>query len=372
MTMGASIALSSSLLLLGAGSAVADSVGNSLDGSVDSSLETMKLVAAGADGSVNFSVKGRDFDGHDGCNLSADAALTVGVASSDPTVATVEPASLVFSNCTDVKTVKVKPLNPGQARVTLSQTTNASSGFFDLASASFLVIVAQTPSTDTTPPVITASVTPAPNDKGWNMADVTVAWSVTDPESAVTLKKGCDTTVISKDKRVKLTCVATSAGGMGKQSVTVKLDKTAPQVRIAAPADGAEYALNQKVSAKWAAADKGSGVAEATGTLANGARIDTSVAGSFSFSVTAKDVAGNMVTKVVTYTVSSTPQDDDDDNDDDEDDDEDADDEDKDKDRRAHDRKVILCHKSHASIVVSSSAMKAHLKHGDVVGACKK
>src|SRR5436309_3235466 len=35
---------------------------------------------------------------------------------------------------------------------------------------------------DTTPPVIVPTVTPSPNVNGWNNSDVSVSWSVTDPE----------------------------------------------------------------------------------------------------------------------------------------------------------------------------------------------
>ena len=89
-------------------------------------------------------------------------------------------------------------------------------------------------SCDSTPPVITPNVTPAsPNGNGWYKNDVSVSWTVTDAQSAVTSKSAaCDTTTnITQDTAASgqtVSCTATSAGGTDTKSVTIKLDKTAP------------------------------------------------------------------------------------------------------------------------------------------------
>lgn len=84
---------------------------------------------------------------------------------------------------------------------------------------------------DTTPPVIVPTVTPSPNDSGWNNADVVVTWNVTDPESAITSSSGCDSTTLTDETSgTTLTCTATSAGGTDSQSVTIKIDKTKPVI----------------------------------------------------------------------------------------------------------------------------------------------
>ena len=66
------------------------------------------------------------------------------------------------------------------------------------------------------------------------------------------------------------------------------------------------YALGQSVLAAYSCADQpgGSGVATATGTVANGAPIDTSSFGSTPSRCSATDGAGNTATKVVTYSVA--------------------------------------------------------------------
>ncbi|HSX17318.1 MAG TPA: carboxypeptidase-like regulatory domain-containing protein [Patescibacteria group bacterium] len=82
---------------------------------------------------------------------------------------------------------------------------------------------------DTTAPQISYNLSSQPNAAGWNNSPVTLTWSVTDPESAITSQTGCDTVTISTDTSgVTYTCSATSTGGTASHSVTVKYDSTAP------------------------------------------------------------------------------------------------------------------------------------------------
>ncbi|MCX6816790.1 MAG: hypothetical protein NTZ93_02915 [Candidatus Beckwithbacteria bacterium] len=86
-----------------------------------------------------------------------------------------------------------------------------------------------TVNSDPTPPVITYNVSPAPNAAGWNNSNPTVTWSVTDPESTITSQTGCNTQTINTETSGQtITCSATSTGGNSSNSVTIKLDKTAP------------------------------------------------------------------------------------------------------------------------------------------------
>jgi uncharacterized repeat protein (TIGR01451 family) len=82
---------------------------------------------------------------------------------------------------------------------------------------------------DSTPPVITPTVTGTLGNNGWYTSNVSVSWTVTDPDSAITSTTGCGTTNITSDTAgMTLTCSATSSGGTSSQSVTVKRDATAP------------------------------------------------------------------------------------------------------------------------------------------------
>ena len=83
-------------------------------------------------------------------------------------------------------------------------------------------------------------------------------------------------------------------------------DIAAPTVTITSPADGATYVLGQSVAADYACADEagGSGLASCVGTVADGAPLDTSSVGAKSFTVTARDNAGNQAEVVHRYTVA--------------------------------------------------------------------
>jgi hypothetical protein len=93
------------------------------------------------------------------------------------------------------------------------------------------------------------------------------------------------------------------------QRVPTVVDQVAPSITIPSPADDAAFTLNQSVEADYSCVDTGgSGLASCTGTngkvaVSNGGPIDTSTAGSNSFSVTATDNAGNTTSVTHNYTV---------------------------------------------------------------------
>jgi hypothetical protein len=108
---------------------------------------------------------------------------------------------------------------------------------------------------DQTPPTISAQITPTPNSAGWNNADTTITWTVTDNESDIISSTGCETTTISEETAgTTLTCSATSSGGINSESVTIKLDKTPPSVPIlSSPANGS-YLTTLSPNLTWASA----------------------------------------------------------------------------------------------------------------------
>jgi hypothetical protein len=86
--------------------------------------------------------------------------------------------------------------------------------------------------TDVTPPLIRPHIAGTLGTNGWYVSDVTVSWTVTDPESAATTT-GCDPTPITADTAgLALTCTATSYGGSSTASVTVKRDTTPPALTV--------------------------------------------------------------------------------------------------------------------------------------------
>lgn len=80
---------------------------------------------------------------------------------------------------------------------------------------------------DTTPPVITKVITGTVGLHGWYTSDVSVAWTVTDPESAVVIDSGCGTqNFTSETTAVTSSCSAHSEGGSSSDSVTLKIHKS--------------------------------------------------------------------------------------------------------------------------------------------------
>jgi hypothetical protein len=83
----------------------------------------------------------------------------------------------------------------------------------------------------------------------------------------------------------------------------IRVDRRAPQITIAAPLDGSEVVLGETRKASFTCSDGGSGVAACTGTVADGAALDTATPGAHSFTVSATDAVGNHATATVTYWV---------------------------------------------------------------------
>jgi Tol biopolymer transport system component len=83
----------------------------------------------------------------------------------------------------------------------------------------------------------------------------------------------------------------------------IRVDRRAPQITIADPLDGSDLALGAALNASFSCSDGGSGVAGCTGTVANGAALDTTTPGYHSFTVTAADAVGNHATVTVGYGV---------------------------------------------------------------------
>jgi alpha-tubulin suppressor-like RCC1 family protein len=115
---------------------------------------------------------------------------------------------------------------------------------------------------DTTPPVITPSVSGTLGDNGWYVGNVTVSFNVSENDTYFTGMTGCNTVVVSTDTPgASFTCTASSPGGTASKSVTVKLDKTAPQIS-AAPTTAANAAgwYRDDVVAAYTCEDALSGV----------------------------------------------------------------------------------------------------------------
>jgi len=88
-------------------------------------------------------------------------------------------------------------------------------------------------------------------------------------------------------------------------------DDVGPSITITSPAAGRVYVVGESVLADYGCSDEpgGSGRATCEGPVPPGGRIVTKATGSFTFTVTASDRAGNSTTRSVTYSVvDDTPE----------------------------------------------------------------
>jgi hypothetical protein len=161
---------------------------------------------------------------------------------------------------------------------------------------------------DSTPPVITPSVTGTMGGNGWYTSNVDVSWIVADAQSAISSSTGCGATIVSTDgASITLTCSATSAGGTATQSVTFKRDATAPLIGvpgpITTPAITAAGAV--VVYALPAATDAASGIAGVvTCAPASGSVFPI---GTSTVSCSVRDAAGNAGVAAFAVLVTNDP-----------------------------------------------------------------
>jgi hypothetical protein len=176
------------------------------------------------------------------------------------------------------------------AKVTV--TNNAGTGANNKNNVQNQAIIVNVPS-DTTPPVITPSITGTSGINGWYTSDATVSWTVNDPESTITSTTGCGPTTINVDTTgITLTCSAISVGGTNSQSVVIKRDVTLPRV-MAVPDRSTDHNewYNKPVTISFSGTDSISGVESCDPAV-----IHSSDTTGISISGNCKDKAGNVGT----------------------------------------------------------------------------
>ena len=172
---------------------------------------------------------------------------------------------------------------------------------------STLVAIAQEGDGDTTPPMITPIVTGTLSASGWYTSDITVQWSISDPDSEIlSTGYGCVPSSYTSDFLfASPTCEATSHGGTASVSVPLRRDTTPPAITISAPAP-VYYRTGTAVTPAFTCQDPSghSGVASCQRTGGSGP-LDTTTPGWQPFTVTAADQAGNMTSKTVEYLIGT-------------------------------------------------------------------
>lgn len=218
--------------------------------------------------------------------------------------------SVAFS----VNTTTANTVPHGTHTVTLRAEGAVAGGGMGFVTGTFTVTVntdCTVEPSDTTPPVVTATITGTIGNNGWYTSSVTLSWSATDAQSAISSSSGCDTVNITADQAdATYTCTATSAGGTTRVSRTIKRDATAP---VVTPTSVNNTTWRRTPLAEaFSASDAMSGLAtttDASFTLtaslestrdANGSIVGTSV------SKTVTDAAGNSTTRSVSALIDLT------------------------------------------------------------------
>jgi len=155
-------------------------------------------------------------------------------------------------------------------------------------------------------PTVTPKISGTKGNNGWYVTPTTLSWVVTGGPPPTT--SGCQTVAVPDTKGTTYTCTATNSVGTWSNSVTIKKDTVPPTETITSPTNGESFSLNQSAGADYTCSDATSSVFTCSGavgsqTIVNGGKLPTSAKGSFTFTVTGTDVAGNQSTTSVNYTV---------------------------------------------------------------------
>jgi hypothetical protein len=110
---------------------------------------------------------------------------------------------------------------------------------------------------------------------------------------------------ISDDATLKWIAVDFKGNTSEVQSKTFLIDTALPTISLTGFDEGQTFTQGQPVAVTYTCADEdgGSGIASCTGTTASGGNLDTSQPGTFTYTVTATDEAGNVATLTRSYTV---------------------------------------------------------------------
>jgi hypothetical protein len=154
-------------------------------------------------------------------------------------------------------------------------------------------------------PTIAGSAAPASNAGGWNNGPVTVTFSCADAGGSG-LSAACQQPTTLTADTAGTTVTATAMDGAGNTSTTsvgpVRIDTTPPPIAVTGVSNGAKYTLGGVPAASCTATDALSGLAGSCGvTISGGA---AGGVGTFTYTATAKDKAGNTGTVTGTYAVA--------------------------------------------------------------------
>ncbi|HEY0925430.1 hypothetical protein [Brevundimonas sp.] len=177
---------------------------------------------------------------------------------------------------------------------------------------------------DTTPPQVLLAPDREPDGAaGWYTAPVSVTVSVTDDlpsgggvasvayelsgasTGSGTLPPSGGIVPVSREGATTVTVTATdAAGNAGSATAELRVDLRSPAVDLNGLSDDVLLRQGAVQPLMYACFDTGSGVAACDAPLARGDLLPTGVLGDFEVSVTARDIAGRVLTRTLRYLVS--------------------------------------------------------------------
>ena len=258
-TRAAAVVAAAGLVLAGGGVAYADAIYNNLDATFDAEAEVMPLNVGGSSGSTKLAVDPENQDGKNGCNLTSQSTVTLQLASSNTSVATISPATVTFDSCGATRSLTISPVGSGSATVTATVVTNTTGALFNVAPATFTVNVAAPAPSNTAPRLSINGVTA---NASYPKGSVPRAMcNVTDSEDGAKSFEATTGAISGKDAATGIgtqeaTCEHTDTGGLyAKSSVTYNIvDGTAPSISYtldAAQPDGLNGWYRNAVTLKW-------------------------------------------------------------------------------------------------------------------------
>ena len=176
-----------------------------------------------------------------------------------------------------------------------------------LALWSALFLVPSASSDPASPPEISLSIAGTLGNNGWYTSNVTVAWSVSDP-TGISGSTGCGTTSLTGDTEgTTLACSASNNATpplSSSVSVTIKIDKTSPEVTGGTPERGpdANGWYNHPVSFSFAGGDALSGLDSCSPSTFGGPDSESA-----SVTGTCRDKAGNSASRSFGLKYDGTP-----------------------------------------------------------------
>jgi len=154
-------------------------------------------------------------------------------------------------------------------------------------------------STDTTPPSITASVSPEPNEDGWNNADVTIHFEATDESGIKSVTPDVTLNNEGQDQSATGTAEDNADNASSKTVSGINIDKTAPTT-VAEPigTQGNNGWYTSSVTINFSATDGLSGAEKTSyslddGSVQNGNSLTISGDGQYRIKYHSRDRAGN-------------------------------------------------------------------------------